>query len=137
MDIYTETAMKVCVVGSGYVGLVTGTCLAEAGNTVHCVDKEREKVDALLRGEVPIYEPGLGAMIQQNVAAGRLRFSTDIAAAVGESDVVFLTVGTPGRRDGARVGHLHRGPPGRRACPARLTPGPDGQPVGRISGPPR
>jgi UDP-glucose 6-dehydrogenase len=61
--------MKVCVVGSGYVGLVTGTCLAEAGNTVHCVDKERDKVDALLRGEVPIYEPGLGAMIQQNVAA--------------------------------------------------------------------
>lgn len=92
--------MKVCVVGSGYVGLVTGTCLAEAGNTVHCVDKERDKVDALLRGEVPIYEPGLGAMIQQNVAAGRLRFSTDIATAVGESEVVFLTVGTPGRRDG-------------------------------------
>lgn len=82
------------------MGLVTGTCLAEAGNTVHCVDKEPEKVEALLRGEVPIYEPGLGAMIQQNVAAGRLRFSTDVAGAVGTADVVFLTVGTPGRRDG-------------------------------------
>ena len=92
--------MKVCVVGSGYVGLVTGACLAEAGNTVLSVDKDQEKVDALLRGEVPIYEPGLGSLIAQNIAAGRLRFSTDIGSAVGEADLVFLTVGTPGRRDG-------------------------------------
>ncbi|MCA9639024.1 MAG: UDP-glucose/GDP-mannose dehydrogenase family protein, partial [Myxococcales bacterium] len=92
--------MNVCVVGSGYVGLVTGTCLAEAGNTVHCVDKEQEKIDALLRGEVPIYEPGLGEMIQRNVASRRLTFSTDIAGAVGAAEIVFLTVGTPGRRDG-------------------------------------
>ncbi|MCA9575797.1 MAG: UDP-glucose/GDP-mannose dehydrogenase family protein [Sandaracinaceae bacterium] len=92
--------MHVTVIGSGYVGLVTGACLAEAGNTVACVDRDAAKVASLARGEVPIYEPGLESMVRANLSSGRLTFSIDTAAAVLGADVVFLTVGTPGRRDG-------------------------------------
>ncbi len=93
--------MRIAVVGTGYVGLVVGTCLAETGNTVHCVDKDEAKIAALLRGEIPIYEPGLNEMIPRNVAEERLRFTTDLAAAVQASLVVFIAVGTPQDEDGS------------------------------------
>ena len=87
--------MKIAVIGTGYVGLVTGTCLAEHGHHVLCVDKVEEKIAALQAGIVPIYEPGLKELIDRNVEANRLSFTTDGAAAVGEADVVFIAVGTP------------------------------------------
>ncbi|MFN8542903.1 MAG: UDP-glucose/GDP-mannose dehydrogenase family protein [Candidatus Binatia bacterium] len=93
--------MKVCVVGTGYVGLVAGTCFAEGGNDVICVDSVAEKIDALRQGKVPIYEPGLEELIRRNVAEGRLAFSTDLPAAVRKSLVCFVAVGTPSGDDGA------------------------------------
>ncbi len=93
--------MKIAVVGTGYVGLVVGVCLAENGNSVVCVDDDAEKVDRLRRGEIPIYEPGLGEMIPRNVAEERLRFTTDLGAAVRTSDIIFIAVGTPQDEDGA------------------------------------
>ena len=78
--------MKLCVVGTGYVGLVAGTCFAESGNDVVCVDIVAAKIEALQRGEVPIYEPGLAELIRRNVAEGRLAFSTDLATAVRGRD---------------------------------------------------
>jgi len=92
--------MKICMVGSGYVGLVNGAGLAEWGHDVICVDSDAEKIARLQRGEVPIYEPGLDAMIERNSAAGRLSFSTDVAAAIAASKVVYIGVGTPSRPDG-------------------------------------
>jgi len=89
------------VVGTGYVGLVVGTCLAENGNTVVCVDNDEGKIAALRRGEMPIYEPGLDEMIPRNVAEERLSFSTDLAAAVRASEIVFIAVGTPQGEDGS------------------------------------
>ena len=88
------------MVGTGYVGLVVGTCLAENGNTVVCVDNDEGKIAALRRGEMPIYEPGLDEMIPRNVAEERLSFSTDLAAAVRASEIVFIAVGTPQGEDG-------------------------------------
>ena len=82
--------MKLAIVGTGYVGLVTGTCLAETGNDVTCVDCDVRKIEKLLHGEVPIYEPGLAELISRNVAAGLLHFSTDLAAAAGQAKVIFL-----------------------------------------------
>ncbi len=93
--------MRVAVVGSGYVGLTAGACLADAGNEVVCVDIVQEKVDALKRGEIPFYEPGLAALTAQNIANGRLTFTTDLARAVRESYVVFIAVGTPPGEDGS------------------------------------
>jgi UDPglucose 6-dehydrogenase len=93
--------LKIAVVGTGYVGLVVGACLAENGNTVVCVDNDDSKIDALRRGEIPIYEPGLSEMIPRNVAEERLRFSTDLPAAVQLSDIVFIAVGTPQDEDGS------------------------------------
>ncbi len=93
--------MKLCVVGTGYVGLVAGTCFAESGNDVVCVDNVTAKIDALKRGEVPIYEPGLEELIRRNVAEGRLGFSTDLADAVKKSRVCFIAVGTPENDDGS------------------------------------
>jgi UDPglucose 6-dehydrogenase len=93
--------MKLCVVGTGYVGLVAGTCFAEGGNDVVCVDNVVAKVEALRAGRVPIYEPGLEELIRRNVAEGRLTFTTDLAAAVRESLVCFVAVGTPSSDDGA------------------------------------
>ncbi|MDX9857808.1 MAG: UDP-glucose/GDP-mannose dehydrogenase family protein [candidate division Zixibacteria bacterium] len=92
--------MNVCVVGTGYVGLVAGTCLSDFGMNVVCVDKVKEKIDMLNRGEVPIYELGLGELIQRNVKLDRLHFTTDLKQAVDRSLVVFLAVGTPERPDG-------------------------------------
>lgn len=93
--------MKIAMVGTGYVGLVTGTCLAETGNDVVCVDRDRKKIQTLCRGELPIYEPGLGELVKANMAAGRLAFSLDIEAAVASARLVFLAVGTPPREDGS------------------------------------
>ncbi len=93
--------MKIAVVGTGYVGLVTGTCLAETGNDVTCVDCNREKVDLLRQGEIPIYEPGLTELVGRNAAAGRLRFTTDLAAAAEPARLIFLAVGTPSADDGS------------------------------------
>ncbi|PWV93806.1 UDPglucose 6-dehydrogenase [Paenibacillus cellulosilyticus] len=92
--------MKLAVIGTGYVGLVSGVCFAHLGNEVICVDKVNEKIEMLGRGEVPIYEPGLKELIDTNVEAGRLRFSTDLADAVNKSDIVILAVGTPSLPNG-------------------------------------
>ena len=93
--------MRICVVGSGYVGLVTGACLADFGMQVVGVDKDAAKVAALGRGEIPIYEPGLGSLVRKNMDAGRLRFTTDLGPAVEESVAVFIAVGTPPLPDGS------------------------------------
>ena len=93
--------MKVTIIGSGYVGLVTGACLAEQGNNVFCVDVDPKKIAILNSGGVPIYEPGLKEMIERNRAAGRLQFSTDIAASVAHGDIQFIAVGTPPDEDGS------------------------------------
>lgn len=91
---------KIAVAGTGYVGLVSGACLADFGNTVTCVDNNSEKIEALRKGSIPIYEPGLEDVVARNVASGRLSFSTDLAAAVKSNDVVFIAVGTPPADDG-------------------------------------
>ena len=93
--------MKVTIIGSGYVGLVTGACLAEQGNNVFCVDVDSKKIEILNSGGVPIYEPGLKEMIERNRAAGRLQFSTDIAASVAHGEIQFIAVGTPPDEDGS------------------------------------
>jgi UDPglucose 6-dehydrogenase len=93
--------LKVTIIGSGYVGLVTGACLAEQGNNVFCVDVDPKKIEILNSGGVPIYEPGLKEMIERNRAAGRLQFSTDIAASVAHGDIQFIAVGTPPDEDGS------------------------------------
>jgi UDPglucose 6-dehydrogenase len=93
--------MHVAVVGSGYVGLVAGACLAETGNDVVCVDVDAAKIERLKRNEIPIYEPGLEPMVERNQAEGRLAFTTDIAGAVKRSRVIFIAVGTPPGEDGS------------------------------------
>src|SRR5262245_37712179 len=93
--------MKLCVVGTGYVGLVAGTCFAESGNDVVCVDNVAAKIEALRQGRVPIYEPGLEELIRRNVAEGRLVFTTELPEAVRRSTVCFLAVGTPSSDNGA------------------------------------
>ncbi len=90
--------MDVAMIGTGYVGLVSGACFSEFGHQVVCVDKDESKIAALREGRMPIYEPGLDALVERNVRAGRLRFTTDLAAAVGQADAVFIAVGTPSRR---------------------------------------
>src|SRR5688572_14880175 len=101
--------MKLCMVGSGYVGLVTGACFADTGNNVVCADVDAGKIARLERGELPIFEPGLDALVARNVAGGRLRFTTDLDAAVSDVEVVFVAVGTPPRRDGgADLGAVDR-----------------------------
>src|SRR4030095_7847028 len=93
--------MKICVVGTGYVGLVAGTCFAESGNDVVCIDNVAAKVELLRQGEVPIYEPGLEELIRRNVTEGRLSFTTELAGPVRESLVCFIAVGTPEKPDGS------------------------------------
>ena len=93
--------MKIGVVGTGYVGLVAAACFAENGNSVIGVDIDEAKIKALLKGQIPIYEPGLAEIVVQNVAEGRLRFTTDITLAVKECDVLFIAVGTPQDEDGS------------------------------------
>src|SRR5438094_1154290 len=93
--------MKIAVVGTGYVGLVVGACLAENGNAVACVDKDAEKIRSLEAGKMPIYEPGLEEIVRRNHSEERLSFTTDLPAAVGASEIVFIAVGTPQGDDGA------------------------------------
>ena len=93
--------MKVTVFGSGYVGLVTGVCLAEVGNDVVCVDVDQNKIDELVKGNIPIYEPGLDAMVKENQSAGRLHFTTDAKQAVEHGTFQFIAVGTPPDEDGS------------------------------------
>jgi UDPglucose 6-dehydrogenase len=93
--------MKITMIGAGYVGLVTGACLAEVGNDVLCLDTDARKIGVLKEGGVPIHEPGLAPMIERNVAAGRLRFTTDVDAAVAHGAVQFIAVGTPPDEDGS------------------------------------
>jgi UDPglucose 6-dehydrogenase len=90
--------MRIAIIGTGYVGLVSGTCFSEFGVSVSCVDQDAAKIAGLQRGEMPIYEPGLAALVAANMAAGRLSFTTDLAAAVAGADAVFIAVGTPSRR---------------------------------------
>ena len=92
---------RVTVIGSGYVGLVAGACFAETGNDVVCADRDEAKIGGLLQGELPIYEPGLEPIVARNVAAGRLRFTTDLVSAIRHGDVVFIAVGTPPGEDGS------------------------------------
>ncbi|EEA00289.1 nucleotide sugar dehydrogenase [Burkholderia sp. H160] len=93
--------MKITIIGTGYVGLVTGACLAEIGNDVFCLDVDQRKIDILNKGGVPIHEPGLQEMIARTRAAGRITFSTDVAASVAHGDVQFIAVGTPPDEDGS------------------------------------
>lgn len=93
--------MKITIIGTGYVGLVTGACFAETGATVHCVDIDKEKIDKLNQGIVPIYEPGLDEMIDRNMKKKRLFFTTDISEALKESEAAFICVGTPSDKDGS------------------------------------
>src|SRR5271166_4176141 len=94
--------MKITIIGTGYVGLVQGTCLAESGNDVVCVDKVAAKIDSLKQGRVPIYEPGLGELVHRNQRDGRLMFTTNLPEGISEAEIVFIAVGTPqGERGGA------------------------------------
>ncbi|MGF9563019.1 UDP-glucose/GDP-mannose dehydrogenase family protein [Neorhizobium sp. JUb45] len=90
--------MRITMIGSGYVGLVSGVCFADFGHDVICVDKDKSKIDALEKGVMPIYEPGLDQIVAENVKSGRLTFSTDVPNSVKDADVVFIAVGTPSRR---------------------------------------
>ena len=101
--------MRVTMIGSGYVGLVSGACFADFGHDVTCVDKDQTKIDALKQGKIPIYEPGLESLVENNVRAGRLTFTTELEAGVTGADAVFIAVGTPSRRgDGhADLSYVH------------------------------
>src|SRR5204863_7578192 len=93
--------MNVTVIGTGYVGLVTGACLADAGNAVFCLDVDQEKIRFLNSSQMPIFEPGLEAVVRRNREAGRLRFSTDVAASVTHGELQLIAVGTPPGEDGS------------------------------------
>ena len=95
--------MNIAIVGTGYVGLVSGTCFAEMGVDVTCVDIDREKINNLLQGKVPIYEPGLDEMVVRNQKEGRLHFTTDLEEVIDKVEVVFSAVGTPPMRMGAQT----------------------------------
>ena len=92
--------MKICMIGTGYVGLVSGTCFADLGNNVCCVDKDKRKIDQLNNKEVPIFEPGLKDLIEKNFSSGRLTFTSDLSSAVKNSDIIFICVGTPTLKGG-------------------------------------
>ncbi|RYE51343.1 MAG: UDP-glucose/GDP-mannose dehydrogenase family protein, partial [Hyphomicrobiales bacterium] len=89
--------MHVTMIGSGYVGLVSGACFADFGHSVTCVDKDAAKIESLRNGRIAIYEPGLDQLVASNAAAGRLDFTTDLGPAVAKADAVFVAVGTPSR----------------------------------------
>ena len=93
--------MKIAVIGTGYVGLVTGTCFAESGNEVTCIDKDAHKIEMLKQGQLPIYEPGLQELVQRNRREGRLHFTTDLHTGVGPAQLIFIAVGTPQSADGS------------------------------------
>src|ERR1700677_2406068 len=93
--------MRLSIIGSGYVGLTTGACLAEVGHHVICVDNDSKKVEQLQQGKIPIYEPGLEELIKKNMASGQLRFTNSIAEGVDNSQVIFIAVPTPPQPDGS------------------------------------
>ena len=93
--------MKITVIGTGYVGLVTGACLADAGNNVFCLDLDQQKIRQLNEGRIPIFEPGLEPIVRRNRDAGRLKFSTDVAASVAHGELQLIAVGTPPGEDGS------------------------------------
>ena len=93
--------MNIAIVGTGYVGLVSGTCFAEMGVNVTCVDVNEQKIQSLLNGQIPIYEPGLDEMVLRNYKEGRLHFTTDITTCLDSVDIVFSAVGTPPDEDGS------------------------------------
>ena len=95
--------MKLCMIGTGYVGLVSGTCFADIGNQVYCVDKDVKKINDLNSGLSPIYEPGLDELIQKNFKAKRLIFTTDLKKAITASDIIFICVGTPNKKGSLKV----------------------------------
>ena len=90
--------MKLCMIGTGYVGLVSGVCFADLGNNVICVDKDIKKIDLLLKGKVPIYEPGLTELVNKNYKNKRLKFSTNLKESIKVSDIIFICVGTPTKK---------------------------------------
>ncbi len=92
--------MKICFIGTGYVGLVSGVCFSDLGNNVICIDKDREKLSRLENGDIPIFEPGLSELVRKNLDAGRLSFSDDLIGSIKKSDIVFIAVGTPTAKDG-------------------------------------
>ena len=91
--------MKLCMIGTGYVGLVSGTCFADLGNKVYCVDKDITKIDKLNSGTSPIYEPGLDELIRKNYSSGRLLFTNDLKKAILKSELIFICVGTPNKKN--------------------------------------
>ena len=93
--------MKLCMIGTGYVGLVSGVCFADLGNSVICVDKDTKKIDLLSKGKIPIYEPGLTELVNKNYKNKRLKFSTDLKKSIKDSDIVFICVGTPTKKNGS------------------------------------
>ena len=93
--------MKLCMIGTGYVGLVSGACFADLGNNVICVDKDLKKIDLLSRGKIPIYEPGLTELVNKNYKNKRLKFSSDLKKSIKESDIIFICVGTPTKKGGS------------------------------------
>jgi UDPglucose 6-dehydrogenase len=99
--------MKICMIGTGYVGLVSGACFADLGNTVYCVDKNKNKIDMLNRGNIPIYEPGLSEIVKKNYNSQRLKFTTDLKKAVRSSDVIFICVGTPNNKKSGSANLSH------------------------------
>jgi len=102
-DIITQlkkSNMKICFIGTGYVGLVSGVCFSDLGNNVICIDKDREKLSRLENGDIPIFEPGLSELVRKNLDAGRLSFSDDLIGSINKSDIVFIAVGTPTAKDG-------------------------------------
>jgi UDPglucose 6-dehydrogenase len=90
--------MRIAMIGTGYVGLVSGTCFSELGHEVICVDKDIKKINDLCEGIIPIFEPGLDHLVKSNIEAGRLKFETDLANAVSDAEAIFIAVGTPSRR---------------------------------------
>ena len=91
--------MKLCMIGTGYVGLVSGVCFSDLGNEVICVDKDNQKIENLKKGIVPIYEPGLNELVKKNFKAKRLSFTTDISEAIKKSNIIFVCVGTPTKKN--------------------------------------
>ncbi|MEG2947445.1 MAG: 3-hydroxyacyl-CoA dehydrogenase NAD-binding domain-containing protein, partial [Bacteroidales bacterium] len=93
--------MRTAIVGTGYVGLVSGTCFAEMGLQVICVDTNKEKIERLKNGEIPIFEPGLDEMVERNIKTGRLSFTTSLVEIIDDVDIIFSAVGTPPDKDGS------------------------------------
>ena len=91
--------MKLCMIGTGYVGLVSGACFADLGNDVICVDKDKNKINSLIKGKIPIYEPGLSELVVKNYKNKRLSFSSDIKKTIKNSDIIFICVGTPTKKN--------------------------------------